>query len=111
MALVSLGGVLLLANQAFAASTGTEPYLSFEGKIVTSAGVNVTDGNYNMEFKICPGDSYQAADSQTVSKITKHFLYINEPLFIAVVAVIVITLLWLIRRYGLRQIYILRRKA
>jgi hypothetical protein len=55
--------------------------------------------------------SYQAAGSQTVMTVTKHFLYINEPLFIAVVAVIVITLLWLIRRYGLRQIYILRRKA
>jgi hypothetical protein len=35
------------------ASTGIEPYLSFEGKIVTSAsGINIPDGNYNMEFKI-----------------------------------------------------------
>ena len=33
------------------AANGIEPYLSFEGKIVTSStGANITDGHYNMEF-------------------------------------------------------------
>jgi hypothetical protein len=31
------------------------PDMSFEGKITTSAGVNVPDGSYNMEFKIYTG--------------------------------------------------------
>ena len=35
-----------------AASTGINQDLSFEGKIVTSAGINIPDGTYNMEFKI-----------------------------------------------------------
>jgi hypothetical protein len=55
--------------------------------------------------------SYQPAGSQSITTITKHFLYINEPLFIAVGAIIVIALLWIIRRYGLRQIYRMRRQA
>jgi|GEM_PF-1542423 len=55
MAIASLGGILLFTLPASAASTGIEPYLSFEGKIVTSAGINITNGNYNMEFKIYSG--------------------------------------------------------
>jgi hypothetical protein len=62
-------------------------------------------GIYNMKV------SYQPAGSQSITTITKHFLYINEPLFIAVGAIIVIALLWIIRRYGLRQIYRMRRQA
>jgi len=37
------------------AATGTEQEMSFEGKIVTSAGLNLPDGNYNMEFQIYTG--------------------------------------------------------
>ncbi|HEV2403395.1 MAG TPA: hypothetical protein VGS08_04290 [Candidatus Saccharimonadales bacterium] len=37
------------------ASTGIEPYLSFEGKVVTSSGQNIADGTYNMEFRVYTG--------------------------------------------------------
>jgi hypothetical protein len=37
------------------AATGIEQEMSFEGKIVTSTGTNIPDGNYNMEFKIYTG--------------------------------------------------------
>lgn len=55
--------------------------------------------------------SYQLAGSQSISTITKHFLYINEPLVIGVAVIVVIVIFWLIRRYGLQRIYIIRRKA
>jgi hypothetical protein len=38
-----------------AASSGIEQELSFEGKIVTSAGINIPDGTYNMQFNIYTG--------------------------------------------------------
>lgn len=37
------------------ATTGINQELSFEGKVVTTAGVNIPDGNYNMEFDIYTG--------------------------------------------------------
>jgi hypothetical protein len=40
------------------ATTGINQELSFQGKIVTAAGLNITDNTYNMEFKI-----YTAAGS------------------------------------------------
>ncbi len=54
-------GLLLLSfvitfPRPAAAATGIEPYLSVEGKIVTSStGINITDGHYNMEFVIYTG--------------------------------------------------------
>jgi len=45
----------ILNPAATSAATGTEQEMSFEGKIVTSAGLNLPDGNYNMEFKIYTG--------------------------------------------------------
>jgi hypothetical protein len=54
---------------------------------------------------------YGPNGTPSTQTITKHFLYINEPLFIAVVVMIIIAILWLLRRYGLRQIYIMRHKA
>ena len=45
---------LILPNHSYAAA-GINSELSFEGKIVTSAGINVPDGTYNMEFKIYSG--------------------------------------------------------
>jgi hypothetical protein len=41
-----------------AATTGINQELSFEGKVVTAAGINIPDGTYNMEFKV-----YTAAGS------------------------------------------------
>jgi hypothetical protein len=41
-----------------AATTGVNPELSFEGKIVDGSGLNIPDGSYNVEFKI-----YTAAGS------------------------------------------------
>src|SRR5665213_3490075 len=37
------------------AATGINSELSFEGKIVKSDGTNITDGTYNVEFKIYSG--------------------------------------------------------
>ncbi len=44
------------------ATAGINQELSFEGKVVTSAGINIPDGTYNMEFKI-----YNAATTCTPS--------------------------------------------
>jgi hypothetical protein len=62
---VALIGALLLIPGALvvdfinpstaSATAGIEQELSFEGKIVTSAGLNIPDGSYNMEFKIYTG--------------------------------------------------------
>jgi hypothetical protein len=62
---VVLWGVLFVATSVFIASAlhpsiasataGIEQEMSFEGKIVTSAGLNIPDGNYNMEFKVYTG--------------------------------------------------------
>jgi hypothetical protein len=46
--------VFLIFNARPALAAGNSQ-LSFEGKVVTSAGVNVPDGSYNMEFKIYTG--------------------------------------------------------
>ena len=42
----------LLSTKHATATAGINQDLSFEGKIVTSAGINIPDGTYNMEFKI-----------------------------------------------------------
>lgn len=47
-----LGGSLFLVYPSASASVGINPQLSFEGKVVKSDGTNITDGTYNMEFKI-----------------------------------------------------------
>ena len=43
---------LLVTTQKSLATTGVNQQLSFSGKIVKSDGTNITDGTYNMEFKI-----------------------------------------------------------
>lgn len=45
----------ILSPSTANATAGIESELSFEGKIVTSAGQNIPDGTYNMEFKIYTG--------------------------------------------------------
>src|ERR1035438_10078318 len=54
--LVVLGTAMFLAipKKAFA-NAGINQELSFEGKIVTAAGINVPDGTYNMQFQIYTG--------------------------------------------------------
>src|ERR1700753_3224941 len=48
--------VFLLFSVRFApsaeAASGINSQLSFEGKIVKSDGTNITNGTYNMEFKV-----------------------------------------------------------
>ena len=55
---VALTLLLLVAPRNAYATTGVNQEISFEGKIVTAAGLNIPDGTYNMEFKI-----YTAAGS------------------------------------------------
>jgi hypothetical protein len=61
LALLRVTAVSVLALSVFVmfssrpALAAGNSQLSFEGKIVTNAGVNVPDGNYNMEFKIYTG--------------------------------------------------------
>lgn len=50
--------VLCVLPNRVQAATGVNQEISFEGKIVTAAGLNIPDGTYNMEFKI-----YTAAGS------------------------------------------------
>jgi hypothetical protein len=47
-------GLSLLSGTANA-STGVSPDVSFEGKIVNSSGVNITNGTYNVEFTMYTG--------------------------------------------------------
>src|ERR1700722_13024283 len=51
-----LGALTLLTAPAYATG-GINPSISFEGKIVNNNGTNITDGTYNMEFKIYSGTS------------------------------------------------------
>jgi len=48
--LVSL--VFFLSGAPAIASSGTNQQISFEGKLTKADGTNITDGTYNMEFKI-----------------------------------------------------------
>lgn len=43
---------LFLFPKHTSATAGINSQLSFEGKVVTAAGINIPDGTYNMEFKI-----------------------------------------------------------
>jgi len=45
------------------AATGIESELAFQGKIVTSAGLNIPDGTYNMEFRIYSGCTNEPTSS------------------------------------------------
>jgi hypothetical protein len=53
-AIVGLFTLSLLSGTANA-STGVSPDVSFEGKIVNSSGVNITNGTYNVEFTMYTG--------------------------------------------------------
>jgi len=52
---VAIVSVLFFRPTITYAATGINPELSFEGKIVTSSGINIPNGTYNMEFKIYSG--------------------------------------------------------
>src|ERR1700676_2568504 len=45
------------------ATTGINQEISFEGKIVTAAGINIPDGNYNVEFNIYTGCSNEPTNN------------------------------------------------
>ena len=62
---LSLVAALLFGGPAQAAA-GINQQLSFEGKVVTSTGVNIPDGTYNMEFKV-----YQDGNSSGVGSTLK----------------------------------------
>ena len=47
--------VFLVMPKNASATAGINQELSFEGKVVTTAGLNIPDGTYNMEFKIYSG--------------------------------------------------------
>ena len=47
--------VLIVVQNSRVSGLGINQELSFEGKIVTTAGLNVPNGTYNMEFKIYSG--------------------------------------------------------
>jgi hypothetical protein len=51
---ISVSSLYLFSGHT-AAATGINPELSFEGKIVTAAGINIPDGTYNIEFTIYTG--------------------------------------------------------
>jgi hypothetical protein len=53
---LAVGGFLCAPKAAHAAA-GVNQLISFEGKIVKSDGTNITDGTYNVEFKIYSGPS------------------------------------------------------
>jgi hypothetical protein len=51
------------------ASTGINQELSFEGKIVTTAGLNIPDGSYNMEFDIYTGCTNEPTNNTGCSSV------------------------------------------
>jgi fibronectin-binding autotransporter adhesin len=55
LAIVGLS-LFVTSHKAFATTTnGINPTISFEGKVNNSSGINITNGTYNMEFKIYAG--------------------------------------------------------
>jgi len=54
LAVLGISLVWLFPAHSYA-TTGINQEISFEGKIVTAAGLNIPDGTYNMEFKIYTG--------------------------------------------------------
>ena len=52
-----------------AATTGINQEFSFEGKIVTTAGLNITDGSYNMEFDIYTGCTNEPTNNTGCSSV------------------------------------------
>jgi hypothetical protein len=49
---ITSAGYLLFAMPKAQAAVGTNAQISFQGKVVKSDGTNITDGTYNLEFKI-----------------------------------------------------------
>jgi hypothetical protein len=57
---------LVFSGAQVSATAGTNPQLSFEGKVANNNGTNIADGTYNMEFKI-----YQDGTSAGVGSTLK----------------------------------------
>jgi hypothetical protein len=81
-ALLLIPGVLAISflNPSTAnASTGTEQEMSFEGKIVNNTGQNITDGSYNMEFRIYTGCTNEPTSSTGCTPVwTEDYLNNNS---------------------------------
>ena len=61
------------------ATTGINQEMSFEGKVVTSAGINIPDGSYNMEFNIYTGCSNEPTSSTGCTSVwTEDWLVHNS---------------------------------
>jgi len=58
-----LVGLGIFGAGTASATSGINQEMSFEGKIVTSAGLNIPDGTYNMEFRIYTGCSNEPTNS------------------------------------------------
>lgn len=68
IALLAMVACFLSSDKAFAAINQD---LSFEGKIVTSTGTNITDGTYNVEFSIYTGCTSEPTSSTGCTSVWK----------------------------------------
>lgn len=68
IAMLAMAASFMLSNKAFAA---TNQDLSFEGKIVTSTGTNISDGTYNVEFTIYTGCTNEPSASTGCTAVWK----------------------------------------
>lgn len=70
--------VSIVSPKTAFASTGINQELSFEGKIVSSTGTNITDGNYNTEFVIYTGCTNEPTSSAGCTAVwTEDYLTSN----------------------------------
>jgi len=80
-ALVVLFGAIclgVLTPKQASAATGIESELAFQGKVVTSAGLNIPDGTYNMEYKIYSGCTNEPTNNTGCTAIwTEDYLTSN----------------------------------
>jgi hypothetical protein len=60
-----------LPSHKVGATAGINSELSFEGKIVSSTGTNITDGNYNAEFVIYTGCTNEPTSSTGCTAVWK----------------------------------------
>jgi|GEM_PF-1062738 len=75
----SLVGLGLFGARSVNATAGINQEMSFEGKIVTSAGLNIPDGTYNMEFRIYTGCTNEPTNSTGCTAVwTEDYLNNNS---------------------------------
>jgi len=78
LALLVVGAVSVANPKATYATAGINQELSFEGKIVSSTGTNITDGNYNTEFVVYTGCTNEPASNAGCTAVwTEDYLTSN----------------------------------